>query len=177
MARVFRSGDEGHAQRLEKDHRQVLAAQRPDVVDEVGGGVGQPGHQRDEDAAGPAAHRHRDHRCGQQCDSERQHAPREQRLPEDREEQHVEHVKDRRVVRGVEWEGAAVAVGPLALAVQHSIVQLEALALVVVVRPAEEIDGVGDVDGEVGQEGQQRNDHQPAPDPDKHFVVRHRLRS
>ena len=122
MARVFRSGDEGHAQRFEKDHRQVLTAQRPDVVDEVGGGVGQPGHQRDEDAAGPAAHRHRDHRCGQQCDRKRQHAPREQRLAEDREEQHVEHVKDRRVVRGVKWEGAAVAVGPLAQAVQHGVV-------------------------------------------------------
>jgi hypothetical protein len=92
----------------------------------------------------------------------RKHPSRQEPLPKEQEEGQDHQVENRRVVRGVEGIDTAVAVGPLPLTVQDGVVQLEALALVVIVGPAEEFRRVGDVDRQVEQEDDPRGDPEPA---------------
>ena len=140
----------------------MLAVERTNVIDGVGGDEGQAGQRRKYAAAAVAPDRVRDGRGGdERCQRAQQPAVGVSR-PEDPGEGHRQQMEQGRIVAGVEGVDLDVLIRPAPLAEIQRIDQLKAFALVVIKRELNQIGGVGQKDDQVAGQ-QQQGDNQQGP--------------
>jgi hypothetical protein len=137
------------------------AAQWPNLVYIIGGQERQPGDEWDKPAANSAPHYDKNGTCGDECGDEGDQPAGDQPRPKDRRQRDDEQVEDRWVIGCIERINGIVPIGPLAMAVEDGIVQLETLPLIVVEGPLKEVRSVGDVHAQItdiGQDGKGNQD-------------------
>jgi hypothetical protein len=164
---IYRQRQQHHRQRLKHDHEHMLAEQGTDLVDVIGGQKGQPAQHRQPPATAVALYGIANGRRRNQRAQVRHQPPRPILRPKQPDQGHNHHVKEGRIVGGVEGIFVVAAVGPFPLAEQHRIHQLKALTLVVVKRKLEQGKGVDGVDDEIAHKGQQRQNQQQPRQPDE----------
>ena len=154
-----RQDDDG--QRLECHHQGVLPKQGANMIDKIGGEECQARKQRDPYVSLAIAIDGESN-----CDSadERSEEAQQPAVPvggsEDPDEGRGQHVIERRVIAGVERKGFHIAIGQLALAEEHRVMQLETLALIIVEGKGNQVGGVEQIDQKRKRERQSCCRHQ-----------------